>query len=130
MLDPQTIRALLTHCYDPEIPLNLVDLGVIDEIAVVADPEAPGHGIAGVPPRHRVFVRLMPASTSEAAQAQLRAQVENLLAGHPEIWRASVELRKQPAWTPARISPEGQRQLKLMQPAFPILNNRLREPGR
>jgi metal-sulfur cluster biosynthetic enzyme len=120
------VRELLRHCYDPRIPLNIVDLGLLQAVAVAVDPDAPGSGIPGVPPRHRVTVELIPADTSEEGQAQLRAQVENLLAGLPEVWQAAVTLVDEPAWTPARISADGRRQLKLDPPRFPILNNRPR----
>jgi metal-sulfur cluster biosynthetic enzyme len=126
VLTEATIRDLLRHCYDPAIPLNIVDLGLIHSIHVTHDAEAPGAGIPGVPARYRVSIELLAASDDEAAQAQLCAQVENLLAGVEHVARASVQFVSNPTWTPASITPEGRRQLKLDATPFAILNNRLR----
>ena len=50
----QTIRAALRDCYDPTLPCNIVDLGVVESITLTPDPEAPGATIPGVPPKFRV----------------------------------------------------------------------------
>src|ERR1700735_141668 len=50
----QTIRAALRDCYDPTLPCNIVDLGVIESITLTPDPEAPGATIPGVPQKFRV----------------------------------------------------------------------------
>ncbi|HDM91768.1 MAG TPA: DUF59 domain-containing protein, partial [Candidatus Korarchaeota archaeon] len=43
MLDPEKVRAkvlaALRGVYDPEIPINVVDLGLIREVAVEEGPE-------------------------------------------------------------------------------------------
>jgi metal-sulfur cluster biosynthetic enzyme len=126
MLTEQSLREALTACFDPQLGLNIVALGLIHSIDLAKDPEAPGAGIPGVPPRQRLTLTLLPASDDEAYRAQLTAIVANRLAGLPEISRSTVQLADQPAWSPARISAEGRRRLNLDQPHFPILNNRLR----
>ncbi len=126
MINEPTILAALRDCYDPEIPLNIVDLGLVQRIAISADQESPGAGIPGVPQKHTVALDLITTTTDEAAQAQLRAQIQNRLAGLPEVSRTTVQLHAEPVWSPQLISPQGRRQLGLDQPAFPILNNRVR----
>ncbi len=126
MLTEETIRAALRDCYDPEIPLNIVDLGLVQRVELARDLDAPGAGIPGVPPRFHVHIALMPASAEEGPVAQLRAQIANRLAGFDTVSGTTVELLDEPVWTPARISQEGRRILKMDQPAFPILNNRVR----
>jgi metal-sulfur cluster biosynthetic enzyme len=125
MLTNADIREALRACYDASHvyrkPVNIVDLGLVEEITLAADPEAPGAGIPGVPPRQVLSLTLLAPSQDEDAQAQLRAQILNRLAGIPELWRADVHFAAEPTWTPARISPEGRRLLTL---DFPILNNR------
>ncbi len=126
MLTEDQIRDSLRVCYDPEIPLNVVDLGCVHSIRLAADPSAPGAGIPGVPARQSLLLGLIPASDDEGRQAQLLAVVKNRLAGMPELSRVSVTLVHDPVWTPAAITPEGRRLLKLDQPQFAILNNRVR----
>ena len=120
------IRDLLRACYDPAIPLNIVDLGLIQSLTLTPDPDAPGAGIPGVPQKLHLHLALIPNSEDEAAQSQLLAQIANALAGLPELSRPTLELRSTPIWTPARITPEGRALLGLDKPQFPILNNRVR----
>jgi metal-sulfur cluster biosynthetic enzyme len=126
MLSEQTIHDALRDCYDPEIPLNIVDLGLVQSIRLTQDPDAPGSGIPGVPPRFRAEITVILTNPDDAPQAQLTAQIANRLAGLFEISHTHVHVADTPAWTPALISPAGRRILKLDQPAFPILNNRIR----
>ena len=133
MLNEQDIREALKACFDSSNPygrpLNIVDLGLIESISLSIDREAPGHGIPGVPSRQCLTLALIPCSATdenEDARAMLLAQIENRLAGLPELSRTAARFVDQPAWTPDRIAPAFRRLLKLEQPAFPILNNRLR----
>ena len=57
-LTENEVWAALRDCYDPEVPCNIVDLGLVYGVEVVPDPEAPGAGIVGVPARHRVRIEL------------------------------------------------------------------------
>jgi len=106
MLTEADILAALRDCYDPEIPANIVDLGLVYGVTVTPDPDAPGAGIPGVPPRHRVNVALMLTSPGCGAEKQIVAQIEGRLAAFDTISRTTVELVWQPRWTPERISPE------------------------
>jgi metal-sulfur cluster biosynthetic enzyme len=101
------ILAALRDCYDPALTLNVVDLGLIQSIAIAPDAEAPGSGIRGVPSRHRVSVSLILTDDDTAAASALPALIQNRLAAFETISRTEVEIRSQPIWTPDRISPEG-----------------------
>lgn len=113
-------------CYDPEIPLNLVDLGVVVGVTVRVDAEAPGAGIVGVPERCRVAVRLLATSADEGVRAKMLGQVENLLRGMEGVSQVRLEVVEDEVWTPARISAAGRRVLGMDGVQFPILNNRVR----
>jgi len=52
------IRMALRDCYDPEVPCNIVDLGLVYRVGVELDREAPGAGIPGVPVKHKVSIGL------------------------------------------------------------------------
>jgi metal-sulfur cluster biosynthetic enzyme len=116
------IRDALRDCYDPDIPLNLVDLGLIDHIELTRDHEAPGTNIPGVPPRYRIALSLTPTTHDEAKIAHLTAQIQNRLAGIESISRSTITLNQAPPWTTQRITPAGRRILNLDNP-FSILNN-------
>ena len=128
MLSEDDIREALRACYDTHNPygqpVNIVDLGLVETIELAPEPDAPGAGISGVPQRQRLHLSLISSKPDEDAQAQLSAQISNRLAGLPELWRTTIHFAAEPAWTPARISPQGRALLKLDAAPFPILNNR------
>lgn len=111
MLTEADILTALRDCYDPEIPLNIVDLGLVHSIAIAPDPDAPGSGIPGVPPRHRVAISLTLAQIADPEDSPLPAQIQNRLAAFETISHTEVTLLRQPAWNPGRISPEGRARL-------------------
>ena len=71
MLTESDILLALRDCYDPVLPCNIVDLGLIRSIAIAPDSEAPGANIPGVPQRHEIQIKLTPTSDDEAANSQL-----------------------------------------------------------
>ena len=105
------VQAALRDCYDPELPLNIVDLGLVDTISIAPDPDAPGAGIPGVPPRHRVRIALTLTSIVSPEDTPLIAQIQNRLAAFETISRTEVTLLREPAWNPGRITPEGRARL-------------------
>ncbi|HEV2646050.1 MAG TPA: DUF59 domain-containing protein [Acidobacteriaceae bacterium] len=104
-LTQSDILAALRDCYEPELVLNIVDLGLIESVSIAPDPEAPGSGIPGVPPRHRVRIGLILTAFSE--DSPLPGQIQNRLAAFETISRTEVEILSHPTWTPERISPLG-----------------------
>jgi metal-sulfur cluster biosynthetic enzyme len=110
-LTEATLLAALRDCYAPEIPLNIVDLGLVHSVSHAPDPDAPGAGIPGVPQRHRVRVELTLTTIVEAEDTPLIAQIQNRLAAFETISRTEVAVLREPAWDPGRISPEGRARL-------------------
>jgi metal-sulfur cluster biosynthetic enzyme len=113
MLTEDDIRAALRDCYDPELPLNIVDLGLVQSIAITPDLDAPGTNIPGVPQKHLVQIDLIPTHPTEAAEAHLRAQIANRLAGLETVTQTTVTILTTPTWTPKDITPAGRRILGL-----------------
>jgi metal-sulfur cluster biosynthetic enzyme len=113
MLTEANIRTALRDCYDPEIPLNVVDLGLVQSITISPDLEAPGTNIPGVPQKHRVHIHLIPTHPTEAAEAHLRAQIINRLAGLEAVTQTTITILSAPVWTPQNITPAGRRILGL-----------------
>jgi metal-sulfur cluster biosynthetic enzyme len=113
MLTESDILTALRDCYDPVLPCNIVELGLIRSIAITPDVEAPGANIPGVPQKHAIEIELTPTQTDEATNVQLQAQIINRLAGLETISHTVVTLLHEPAWTPQRITPTGRKILGL-----------------
>ena len=113
MLTEADILLALRNCYDPVFPCNIVDLGLIRSIKITRDGEAPGANIPGVPQKHRIEIELTPTQTDEAANSQLKAQIENRLAGLETVGQTIVTLLEEPAWSPQQITPTGRKTLGL-----------------
>ncbi|MDQ2834961.1 MAG: iron-sulfur cluster assembly protein [Acidobacteriota bacterium] len=103
----------LRDCYDPTLPCNIVDLGIVRSITLTPDPDAPGSNIAGVPAKHRVEIALTPTQSEESAIAQLEAQILNRLAGLETVSHTTVLFLGDSSWTPLDITPAGRRTLGL-----------------
>lgn len=113
MLTEDDILAALRDCYDPALPCNIVDLGLVQKIVITPDADAPGAGIPGVPQKHRVQVEIILTSPTEEAAAQLSAQIANRLAGIEQVGHTSVTVLDSPMWSPTRITSTGRRILGL-----------------
>jgi metal-sulfur cluster biosynthetic enzyme len=113
MLTEQDILTALRDCFDPTLPCNIVDLGLVRSLYIAPDLEAPGTGIPGVPQKHRIHIELTLTNPTEEGAAHLTAQVRNRLAGLEEVGETDVTLVEEPAWTPQQITPAGRRILGL-----------------
>jgi metal-sulfur cluster biosynthetic enzyme len=113
MLTEPDILTALHDCYDPSVPCNIVDLGLVQSITITPDPDAPGARIPGVPQKHRIHVHLTLTSPTEEAAAQLTAQVKNRLAGLQKVSETRVTVIDDRSWTPRQITPAGRRILGL-----------------
>ncbi|WP_035351192.1 metal-sulfur cluster assembly factor [Edaphobacter aggregans] len=113
MLTESNILDALRDCFDPALPCNIVDLGLVRSVSVAHDPEAPGAGVPGVPQKHLIQIGLALTNPTEEAAAQLTAQILNRLAGLEEAGETTITLVDHPAWTPVEITPAGRRILGL-----------------
>lgn len=91
MTEADLVNAL-RDCYDTPQQRNIVDLGLVQSASLTRDMEAPGAAIRGLGPRYMARVTLRSPGSDHARNAQLRAQVENRLAGLPEISRTEIEM--------------------------------------
>ena len=100
------ILVALKDVNDPELPVNIVDLGLIYRVEIHPDPNAPGFL-----PRQKVDIDITMTTPGCPAHEIILEQVRNRLAGLRDLSETRVNLIWQPAWTPERISPEAQRKL-------------------
>jgi metal-sulfur cluster biosynthetic enzyme len=113
VLTESDIMIALRDCYDPVLPCNIVDLGLVRSVNVARDVEAPGANVPGVPQKHIVRIEMIAAQTDEAAVAQLQAQIINRLAGLEAVGSTQIILLEEPVWTPLLITSAGRKTLGL-----------------
>jgi metal-sulfur cluster biosynthetic enzyme len=102
----QDVLSALRSCYDPEIPVNIVDLGLIYKVNFAAAP-------ADTPEEAKQDVTIDMTLTAQGCpeHVNISAQVKSRLEQLPGIRNASVNVVWTPPWTPERLSPEAKKQL-------------------
>ena len=115
-LTPDYIRDALRVCFDPELAVNIVDLGLIESIGIEPDNDAPG-----LDPRYRVHLTVLQRTNDEQRNAMLQGQIENRLMSMREISQTFIEMITNPPWTAGRMTPEARRQLGVDRAAAPAL---------
>jgi probable FeS assembly SUF system protein SufT len=103
-LDEAAVWDQLKTCYDPEIPVNIVDLGLIYDCAI----ERQENGQALVRVRMTLTAPGCGMGPVIASEAQMR--IESL----PGVQEACVELVWDPPWDQSMISEEGKMKLGLI----------------
>ena len=93
----------LKTCYDPEIPVNIVDLGLIDAMEVTSTN-------AGA---NRVDVKMTLTAQGCGMGASIAIDARQKLLALPGVEEANVDLVWDPPWSPQMISPEGRERLGL-----------------
>jgi FeS assembly SUF system protein len=98
-IEREVIKAC-RNVFDPEIPVNIYDLGLIYDIDV--DPE------------DRVHVRMTLTAPGCPVAGTLPPQIEQQIEAIPQVRAATVELVWEPQWTKDMMSEAAQLQLGLM----------------
>jgi probable FeS assembly SUF system protein SufT len=94
-LEKEVWQALKT-CFDPEIPVNIVDLGLIYEMEVKELSDG-----------SRVDVKMTLTAQGCGMGGSIAADARNKLLDLPGVVEADVQVVWDPPWTPEKISPEG-----------------------
>src|ERR1700758_4103415 len=97
----QDVLSALRSCYDPEIPVNIVDLGLIYKVDF-----APAEDN-----KQDVAVDMTLTAQGCPEHVNISMQVKSRLEQLPGIRNAAVNVVWTPAWTPERLSPEARKQL-------------------
>ncbi|HLP03440.1 MAG TPA: iron-sulfur cluster assembly protein [Opitutaceae bacterium] len=103
MFSEQAVWAALKTCFDPEIPLNIVDLGLVYDLA--AEPTADG--------RHVVEVKMTLTAPGCGMGPVIAEDARAKIAALPGVAEAKVHIVWDPAWTPQMMSTEGRQVLGL-----------------
>jgi metal-sulfur cluster biosynthetic enzyme len=97
----QMIWDQLKTVYDPEIPVNIVDLGLIYAAAAVAAEDG----------GKRVEVRMTLTAPGCSMSDVIKAEVERKLARLPEVTGVSVDVTFDPPWDKSKMSEAAKLQL-------------------
>ena len=104
MADPTVIERdviqALHRCYDPEIPVDIYELGLIYGISVTPD--------------GAVDVRMTLTSPNCPAAQELPAEVERAVRTVPGVTDAKVEITFDPPWDSCRMSDAAKLKLGLL----------------
>ena len=97
----QDVISALKSCYDPEIPVNIVDLGLIYKVnfETVEDD------------KQDVAIEMTLTAQGCPEHVNISMQVKSRLEQLPGIRNAAVNVVWTPPWTPERLSPEAKKQL-------------------
>ena len=97
----QDVLNALRSCYDPEIPVNIVDLGLIYAVKFTSASDD----------KQDVTIDMTLTAQGCPEHVNISAQVKSRLEQLPGIRSANVNVVWTPAWTPERLSPDARKQL-------------------
>lgn len=96
----------LKDCYDPEIPVNIVDLGLIYGVKIQPDVTA-----EQAETRQDIEIEMTLTAPGCPAHTQISQQVKDRLEQLPGVNSATVNVVWTPAWTPERLSSDARQKL-------------------
>ena len=100
-IDANEVYAALRECYDPEIPVNIVDLGLVYDLRI--DPQPDG--------RSRVEVKMTLTAPGCGMGQTIAMDAQQQIESLPGVGEADVQVVWDPPWNPHMISPEGRAKL-------------------
>jgi len=92
----EEIVKALKECYDPEIPVNVWDLGLIYDVSVDGD---------------NVHVKMTLTAPGCPMHSFISNEVKEKLRGISGVKEATVEVVWDPPWSPDKMSPQAKSQL-------------------
>jgi metal-sulfur cluster biosynthetic enzyme len=87
----------LRNCYDPEIPLNVVDLGLIYDVAIENEGD--------------VVIEMTLTAQGCPSHTEISRDIRQTVLSTPGVNNCKVNVVWDPPWTPQRISAEGRQKL-------------------
>jgi probable FeS assembly SUF system protein SufT len=100
-VDEKAVWEVLRTCYDPEIPVNIVDLGLIYDLVIESSPNG----------KHRISVKMTLTAPGCGMGTYIAADAREKLLGTPGVEEATVDIVWDPPWHPSMITAEGRRVL-------------------
>src|SRR5258706_14596756 len=98
-IKPEDVIEVLRPCFDPEIPVNTVGIGLIYDIAIKPD---------------RVDIKMTLTALGCPMAADVMADVRDHLLTLPGVTQADVDIVYEPMWAPERMSEEARWELGMV----------------
>jgi metal-sulfur cluster biosynthetic enzyme len=92
----EQVYEALRECYDPEIPVNIVDLGLVYDVKIIDD---------------WVGVKMTLTTPGCGLSGQISQMVRERMLRLPGVHEADVRLVWEPRWNPSMMSEEAKKQL-------------------
>ncbi len=99
--DEKEIWEMLKTCYDPEIPVNIVDLGLVYDVKITPLPSG----------RSRVDVKMTLTAMGCGMGPAIAAQARDRLLTVPGVEEADVQIVWDPPWNQSMITEAGKKRL-------------------
>jgi probable FeS assembly SUF system protein SufT len=99
----EAVWAALKSCFDPEIPVNIVDLGLIYDLAITATSDG----------GHEVEVKMTLTAPGCGMGPVIAEDARQKIAKLPNVRSAKVHVVWDPQWAPQMISATGRKALGL-----------------
>jgi metal-sulfur cluster biosynthetic enzyme len=96
MVSEEQVYDVLRECYDPELPVNIVDLGLVYAVKL--------EGAI-------VSVRMTLTAPGCRLGSRIAQEIEDKLLAIPGVKDAAIEIVWDPPWTPAMMSAAARKQL-------------------
>ena len=97
----QAVWSVLKTCFDPEIPVNIVDLGLVYDMGVEPIPDG----------GHKVFVKMTLTAPGCGMGPTIAADARQRIVTLPGVADADVMVVWDPQWAPSMISAAGKEKL-------------------
>jgi metal-sulfur cluster biosynthetic enzyme len=92
----EEVYEVLRTCYDPEIPVNIVDLGLVYDVQVVDQ---------------KIDIKMTLTTRGCGMGQYITAEAEQKLMEMPDVEEAKVELVWEPPWEPSMMSVDAKKML-------------------
>jgi len=97
----QAVWDAMKTCFDPEIPVNIVDLGLVYDMSVEKTPDG----------GHEIEVKMTLTAPGCGMGPVIAEDARQKIAALPTVRSAKVHIVWDPAWNPQMISAEGRQKL-------------------
>jgi len=94
MISEELIYEKLRECYDPEIPVNIVDLGLIYDVKIEDD---------------KIFIKMTLTAPGCPLHTMISEEVRNKLLTIENVKDVEVQVVWDPPWGPEMMSEEAKR---------------------
>ena len=99
-LSEDDVWGVMKTCYDPEIPVNIVDLGLVYSLVI----EQASTGA-------KVSVQMTLTAPGCGMGPVIAGEAQQKILALPNVAEADVQVVWEPAWSPDLISPDGKKKL-------------------